>query len=173
MTFFGCIINKGFNFRGSWNDTKSSYHCGLINLLESDELTLIANSFLCDSVFAVEISTIRAKIVRERKSTEIPGPPEMYEIDMVLQQVYSSERQSADWGMRCLKGPLGLFRLPLTVDSKKGGRLSTHALPLLNIQTRRVGLNHIPTTFKNGENDPSPCIQRFQQEQNIVEVCIN
>lgn len=58
--------------------------------------------------------------VRGRKSSEtasISESPMMHAIDMIFQRVYPSERQNAEWVVRCLKGPFGRLRLPLNGDS--------------------------------------------------------
>lgn len=73
---------------------------------------------LCDSAFTAG-RDVEEKIVKGRNSnvisnvnsTLLPGT------DLIIQQVLSSERQSAEWGVRALKKTFALLRLSMSRES--------------------------------------------------------
>lgn len=156
--FKGEIIHAGVNFPGSWHDSKLAYASGLIYPKLSDRMTPPGFAILGDSAFAVERKVSDGKIVRSRKSNErafIPESLELAAIDTILQRVMPSERQSAEWGVRAIKGTFGRLKVPLSADSSKRKRLLRICVHLFNFRTRYVGLNQIRTTFsKDGTSQP-------------------
>lgn len=67
-----------------------------------------------------------------------------------------SERQSAEWGVRAIKGPFGRLKLPLSPDALKRERLLRICVHLFNLRTRLVGLNQIRTVYANVGYNPHP-----------------
>lgn len=64
--------------------------------------------------------SVEGKIVRARKSIERSDLVsfEMLSIDVILQRSLSSKLESAGWGTRSFKVPLGLLRIPLSIVSE-------------------------------------------------------
>lgn len=88
--------------------------------------------------------------MRERKpneTAEIPKSKEMYAINLFLQRMMPSVRQSAKWGVRALKSSFGGFRLPLLADSYVQWRILELDYFLLNLRTRAIGLHQTKTTY--------------------------
>jgi hypothetical protein len=61
--------------------------------------------------------------------------------------IYTSLRQSSEWGMRALQASFARLKTKLTSDKEKR-QLIIYAIALLhNFRTRHVGLNQISTVF--------------------------
>lgn len=168
--FFGQIIHAGVNFPGSWHDARVAIQSGLYYPKLSNEFTPNGFAILCDSAFTVDAKSTDGKIVRAKKTNEtkeLCSSWELSAVELVLQRIYPSERQSAEWGIRALKAPFGRLRLPLSADSKSRCRLLTVCVHLLNLRTRCVGLNQIRTTYGGNETDCNPWVQRHEAEQNV------
>lgn len=171
--FKGELIHAALNFPGSWHDSRVANMSGFIYpLLYEDDITPPGMAILCDSAF-LSGREIKGKLIRARKSNEVT---EMFEseelaaIDIILQRVMPSERQAAEWGVRALKAPFGILRLPLSPDSEYRGRLLQLCAHLLNMRTRLVGLNQIRTVYASPEEVCQPWAVRFAEEQNAVDL---
>lgn len=90
-----------------------------------------------------------AKIVRGRNSTEsgIPHDAVLGSIDVLLQRSMQNERQISEWGVRALKDPFSMPKLPLSAFYKHTYRLLSDFVRLLNLRTRLVRLNHIKGVY--------------------------
>lgn len=173
FNFFGEVIHAGVNYPGSWHDSKLATVSGLMHPKLGNEMTPPGYAILGDSAFSSLMSVSGGKVVRARKSgetREIPISASLAAIDLVLQRVLPSERQSAEWGIRCLKGPFGRLRLPLSAVATRRGRLLRVCVHLLNLRTRVVGLNQIRTTYASAGVDTAPWTKRFVEEMNVVPI---
>lgn len=170
FNFKGELIHAAVNFPGSYHDSRLANNSGLINPL-LQEKTPRGYAILCDSAFTAS-KEVEGKIVRGRKVNERCDvmSEEMAAIDIILQRVLPSERQSAEWGIRAFKAPFGLLRLPMSADSEKRRTILLVCCHLLNLRTRRVGLNQIRTVYKDKDDVCQPWAIRFMEEQNRVSV---
>ncbi|KAI0565152.1 DDE superfamily endonuclease [Gracilaria domingensis] len=155
--FFGEVIHAAVNFAGSWHDMHLAWSSNLYSTLLSDEITPVEFALLADTAFVDDIEITKGKILRPRKTDE--KAPELksatlYAVDLVLQRIIPSERQAAEWGVRCLKGPFGRLRTVLPADSYRRKLILVSCIHLLNLRTRTIGLNHIRSTY-----DPLNCAQ--------------
>lgn len=84
------------HFPGSWNYSKISYLCSMMELSLNEDYIPPEYAILCDSAFPVNSGVVERKLLRARKSSkyaEIPISPEMLAIDIIVQQIYGKERQ--------------------------------------------------------------------------------
>lgn len=147
---FGELIHAAVNFPGSWHDTKLAGASGLYFPKLSDEMTPPGYAILGDSAFVNNTQTTHGKVIRGRKTNETSDIPEsaaLAAVDIIMQRVMPSERQSAEWGVRAIKGPFARLKVPLPADSRKRLRLLRICCHLFNFRTRYVGLNQILTTY--------------------------
>ena len=148
--FYEEIIHAAVNYPGSWHDTKLAGASGLYYPKLSDVSTPPGYSILGDSAFVNNTSTTNGKVLHGRKSNEtrdIPHSAYLSAVDIILQRVMPSERQSAEWGVRAIKAPFQRLKTPLPADSKKRLRLLRICCHLFNFRTRFLGLNQIRTTY--------------------------
>ena len=120
----------------------------------SDEMTPPGYAILGDSAFINDARITKGKIIRSPKANEtqnIPESTELYAVDLILQRVMPSERQSAEWGIRALKGPFGRLKVALPADAEKRARIIRICCHLLNFRTRFVGLNQIRSTYADSD----------------------
>lgn len=153
--FKGDLIHAALNFPGSWHDSRVAHFSGLIYpKLYDDELTPKGMAVLCDSSFTAG-KDIDGKLIRARKSNEVDDgckSVELCAIDLILQKVMPSERQSAECGICAVKAPFGRLGLPLSSNSETKNTILTVCVNLLNVRTTRVVLSQIRTTyFGDGE----------------------
>ncbi len=143
--FYGEIIHAAVKFARGWHDIRPASASGLCLPKLSDQNTPPGFAVLGDSAFINTTSTTGGKVVRGRKSNEtndVPESPESFAIDIILQRVMPSERQSAEWGVRARKGPFARLKMPLPADSKQRLRMPRLCCHLFNFRTRFVGRNH-------------------------------
>ena len=148
--FFGEIIYASVNYPGSWHDTKLAGMSGLYFPKLSDEMTPPGMAILEDSAFVNTIKATNGKGLRSTKSNEvndIPKSAELAPVDLMLQRAMPSKRQSAEWGVRAMKGPFQRLKTPLPADARKRLRLLRICCHLQNFRTRFVCLNQIRTTY--------------------------
>lgn len=173
FNFFGEVIHAAVNYPGSWHDSKLASVSGLIFPKLGDDMTPPGFAILGDSAFVCDLRVAHGKVVRARKANEvrdIPTSAALAAVDIIMQRVLPSERQSAEWGIRCLKGPFGRMRLPLSPDSVKRGRLIRTCVHLLNFRTRIIGLNQVWTVYASAEVDTAPWVQRFSEEMDAIPI---
>lgn len=169
FNFMGELIHAAINYPASWHDDKLAYASGVLYPKLEDEMTPPGFSIFGDSAFVTR--TMEGKLVRSRKTNEtsdIPKDAVLAAVDIIMQRVMPSERQSAEWGIRSLKGPFGILRLPLPSFSRKRYKLLCTCARLLNLRTRLVGLNQIRTVYANGTTDTQPWVQRIAEEHEQV-----
>jgi len=165
--FFGEVIHAGINFPGSWHDSKVAAHSGLYHPKLDDAMTPPGFAILADSAFPRSTAVLNGKIVRARKANELSGPgavPHSCYIaatEMLLDRAMPSERQSAEWGVRAIKGPFKRITVELPADSYTRYRLLILVAHLYNFRVRRVGLNQIRTVY----SDPG-YVQSWVQDLN-------
>ena len=108
LDFFGEIINAAINFPGSWHDNNLADSSGLYFLKLSDEMTPPGYAVLEDSAFVNDTRRTNGKTFQCRKisgTSDFPSYATLAAVDVLLQRAMPSERQSAEWGVRALKGP--------------------------------------------------------------------
>ena len=122
FNFFGELIHAAVNFPGSWHDNRLASASGLYWPKLSDEMTPPGYAILEDSAFVNDTRITNGKIIRSRKANEaqdIPESAELCAVDLLVQPLMSSERQSAEWGTRALQGPFVRLKIPLPADAVK------------------------------------------------------
>ena len=162
FNFFGELIHAAVNFPGAWHDSRVAQTSGLPYPLLCDDRTPPGCAILLDSAFSNDITITHGKIVRARKEGETEGIPESAALaatDQLLQRAMPSERQSAEWGVRAVKGPFGRLRVPLSAISSKRLRILQSCCHLYNLRTRYVGLNQIRTTYADKGSVTQPWAQ--------------
>lgn len=172
--FKGELIHAAVNYPGSWHDNRLAMTSGLIFPNLGDEMTPPGFAILGDSAFVTR--TTGGKVVRARKNNEtgeIPTDAVLAAVDIIMQRVMPSERQSAEWGIRAMKAPFGILRLPLSPSSRKRYKLLCTCTRLLNVRTRVVGLNQIKTVYANDGDDTQPWVRRLVKEQEKVPLDIS
>jgi len=153
--FFGEVIHAGINFPGSWHDSKVAAASGLYYPKLADHLTPPGFAVLADSAFPKTTSVLNGKIVRARKVNEMGTAGGVGQnayiaaTEMLLDRAMPSERQSAEWGVRAIKGPFKRVTVPLPADSYTRYRLLVLVTHLYNFRVRCVGLNQIRTVYSN------------------------
>ena len=113
--FYGELIHTAVNFPGSWHDTKLADASGLFYPKLSDEMTPPGFAILGDSAFVNNTSDTNCK-EETNETWDIPESAALAAVDIILQRVMPSERQSAEWGVRSLKAlfqPLKKHHYPL------------------------------------------------------------
>ena len=118
----------------------------------SDEMTPPDMAILGDSAFVNITKATNGKVLYSRKSNEtndILKSAELAAVDLLLQRAMPSERQSAEWGVRAMKGPFQRLNIPLPADAQKRLRLLRICCHLYNLRARFVGLNKIITTYRS------------------------
>jgi len=162
--FRGEIIHAAINFPGSWHDSKVAHASGLYHPKLSDAVTPRGFAILGDSAFPSRTSILQGKIVRSRKVNEIPRAGTVTEtayraaIDLLLDRAMPSERQSAEWGVRAIKGPFKRLTVPLPCDAYKRLRIILLCAHIYNYRTRLVGLNQIRTVYANDGDGVQPWV---------------
>lgn len=96
------------------------------------------------------MSVLGGKIVRARKrneTREIPLSTSLVSIELVMKRVLPIERQCAEWGIRCLKGPFGSLIQPLSAAANRFSRRPRVCMHLRNVRRRFVRLIQITTMY--------------------------
>lgn len=145
------------NYPGSWHDRKLADASGLYFPNLSDERNPPGFSVLADSAFPWRDRSIYFKIVRAPKSNEMGGAPNASRtiwseaMNLVLDRLLPSDRQSAEWGICALKGPFKRLTVLLPDDSHIRKRPLVVTAHLYNYRVRRVGLNQISTVYSSAQ----------------------
>lgn len=112
MTSHRCAVY----YPGNLHDSKLSSACKIIFPRLSDEKSPPGFEILGECAFFISLRMTPGNIVRLRNSNETEGILRyalLSAVDIVLQRVIPSERQSAEWVIRALKVPFGRLRLPI------------------------------------------------------------
>ena len=150
--FHGELIHAAINFPGSWHDSRLAAVSGL-HRPKLSEMTPSGFAILADSAFPRGGGDLAGKIIRARKANEhgdrsgVPRSSWMAAVEVMLERAMSSERQSAEWGVRALKGPFKRLTTKLPPDSWARYRLLAVSSHLYNFRVRKVGLNQIKTVY--------------------------
>ena len=124
--FFGDIIHASVSYPDSCHDTQLAGMSGLYFPKLSDEMTPPGMAILGDSAFFNTTKATNGKLLRGRKSNEvndIPKSAALAAVDLLLQRAMPSERRSAEWDVRAMKGPFQRLKTALPADSRKLHRL--------------------------------------------------
>lgn len=120
FTFKGELIHDPVYYPGSLHDNKLTYLSVFIYPKLWDDMTSPGYAILGDSAFVTR--SMEEKVVRARKTNEsrdISKGSYLSVVDMIMQRVLPSERQSAEWVIRALKRQFGTLPLPLSSCSRK------------------------------------------------------
>ena len=82
-------------------------------------------------------------------------------VDTLLDKAMPSERQSAEWGVRALKGPFMRLTTTLPGNVYVRGRILRLCVHLYNLRTRLVGLNQIRTVYSNDRDNVQPWSTKY------------
>lgn len=88
----------------------------------SDERTPAGYATLRNCALVNSYILTNGKVIRSRKMNEmwdVQQGTDLSTIDLIMQQVMSSERKSPEWGVRALKGPFGCPTVPFPSDVYK------------------------------------------------------
>lgn len=161
MNFHGELIHAGINYPGSWHDSKVAAYSGLYYPRLSDEMTPAGYCILVDSAFPRYGGDLRGKLVRARKDNErndIPAAASLAAVDALIEKAMPSERQSAEWGVRALKGPFKRLSVALPADAYKRYRIIRVCCHLFNLRARFVGLNQLRTVYADVGSQVQPWV---------------
>lgn len=148
--FRGELIHAAINFPGSWHDTELAAVSELYHPKLSDEYTRPGMAVLADSAFVITSRVTNGKIIRPRKSNEVQDIPKstyLAAVDTILQAAIPSEKQSAEWGVRVVKGAFPRLNVQLSVDVGKRRRVISICCHMFNSPYSSRGLNQIRTTY--------------------------
>lgn len=126
-------------------------------------------AILADSAFLRLGGGLEGKIVRARKQNEmgpnsdVPRSSYLGAVDTLRERAMPSERQSAEWGVRAMKGPFKRLTVPLPPDARERKRVISTCVHLYNFRTRLVGLNQIRTVYASSKANPKPWIRDLVQ----------
>ena len=85
-------------------------------------------------------------------------------VEVLLDQVIPSERQSAEWGVRAIKAPFKRLCAKLPGDAYKRFRILALSAHLYNLRTHTVGLNQIRTVYAAGSDVVQPWVLELANE---------
>ena len=166
--FYGELIFAAVNFPGSWHDSRVAAESGLYAPTLTED-TPTGFCVLADSAFPRTSAILEGKIVRGRKANELgesSGVPKniwLAAVETLLDRAMPSERQSAEWGVRAIKGPFKRLTTTLPSDALSRGRIILLCCHLYNLRVRKVGLNQIRTVYANVEDDVQPWVRELSK----------
>jgi hypothetical protein len=105
---------------------------------------------VADTAFPRGTQSIAGKIRAPLKSGErVPMDPVARQHALVVNQQLLSYRQTAEWGMRTLRGSFGRLRVPLPImsDTRRHSLIEI-CVRLTNIRTRCVGISQIRSVYE-------------------------
>lgn len=73
-----------------------------------------------------------------------------------------SEQQSAEWGVRAMKGPFKILTVRLPADAYKWKRILLCCVHLFNFRTHFVGLNHLRIVYSGNAAGAQPWVGRAE-----------
>ena len=112
-------------------------------------------SILADSAFTRAAGWVSGKILRARKANEqgrssgVPRSTWMAAVDKLLERAMTYERQSAEWGVRAIKGPFRRLTTILSANSDLMFKIIPTYAHLYKLIVRKVGLNLLRTVCAN------------------------
>ena len=159
----GEIIFAGVNFPGSWHDSKIASASGLY-FPQLIDYTPTGYALLGDSAFPRVSAALNSKIIRARKPNEhsangIPHCAYLAAVDKLVEKVMPAERQSAEWGVRAIKGPFKRLTVPLPADSYARYRIIVCISHMYNFRVRYIGLNQIRSVYCSDSNNSQPWLR--------------
>lgn len=117
FNFFEEVIHAGVNLPLIWQDIKLLALSGLLYPKLDDIITPLRYAILGDNAFVFTIPSSGVRVVRASKRNQmsyIPSSAVLASIYMDIHLFILIERQSAEWGIRKLRGPFERLRLSLT-----------------------------------------------------------
>jgi len=167
FNFLGEIIHAGINFPGSWHDSKVAATSKLYYPKLGDSMTPKGYCLLGDSAFPRVAGELQGKIIRARKANEfsgqhgVPHNEFLAATEVLLERAMPSERQSAEWGIRAIKGPFKRVTVALPNSAYDRKRLLTIVSHLYNYRVRAVGRNQIRTVYANDASTSQPWLDEL------------
>lgn len=76
----------------------------------------------------------------------------------MTERAIPSERQSAELGVRVVKGPFHRVSVPLPADVRSRFRVISTLCYMFNFWTRLVGLNQILSAYSGNNEDAQPWV---------------
>lgn len=95
--FRGELMHAEINYPGSWHDKKLAYASAVLFLNLGDDMTPHGYAILGDSAFVTR--NMGGKVVQGRKTNEtsdIPNDAVLAAVDLIVQRIMPSDRQSAE-----------------------------------------------------------------------------
>ena len=89
-------------------------------------------------------------------------------MDKLIERAMPSECQSAEWGVRAIKGPFKRLSVPLPADILVRHRIIVCCVHLYNFRTRFVGLIQIRTVYKDEGTTAPPWVEELATELDDV-----
>lgn len=145
--FKGELIHTAINCPGIWHDSKIASVSGLFAPLLENR-TPAGFAILADSAFPRGGVFLEVKLVRAWKANEhdqnngCSRSTWIAAVDMLLERAIPLERQSAEWGVRALKGLFSRLKTTLPADSYARFRILA-LCALVHFRVRFVGLNQL------------------------------
>jgi hypothetical protein len=141
----GVIISAVLNTPGSWHDSRVARP--IFQQLKGsvpDGFFLIA-----DTAFPKGDTSIAGKIQAPLKGGDhVPREQTAQQYTLAYNRQLVSYRQTAEWGMRTIRGAFGRLRVPLPIRNRElRQRLLENTSRLTNIRARRVGISQIRTVY--------------------------
>lgn len=165
--FYGEIIYSPVNFPGSWHDYNIASESGLRNPTLTQHTPTVYQA-LAYSAFTHVSSVLQGKIVRARKANElgkssnVPQTQYLAAIEILFEKAMSSERKSADWGVRAMKGLFKRLTSTLASDVYNRGRIIRLCCHMYNLKIRKVLLNQLKTVYARSEKEVQPWVRELQ-----------
>lgn len=164
--FYGECIHVAVHHVGSTHDSRMAIASGLYYPLLSDHTPA---GF---SIFPRTGQALDGKVVRARKQNErgpnsdVPNNSFLAAVDTLRERAMPSESQSAEWGIKALKGPFQRLTVTLPADARKRLRILTFCVHFYNFRTLFVGLNRLRTVYTAGVMAAQPWVQELYLEAN-------
>lgn len=141
----GCIINASINAPGSWHDSRVA----LSVYLKLHHNTPEGFYIIADTAFPRGAIGSASKIRAPMKMGQrLPADRQRQEEVLAFDRQLVSFRQSAEWGMRQMRGSFGRLRLPLDANDDQGRKdLLTVCVRMNNVRARRVRISEIRSVY--------------------------
>ncbi|TFK78047.1 hypothetical protein K466DRAFT_607376 [Polyporus arcularius HHB13444] len=141
----GTIKKSVLNAPGSWHDAKVARP--IYNLLR--DRTPAGYYLVADTAFPRGTNAIAGRIRAPVKGGQrLPADADEREAMLAFDRQLLSYRQTAEWGMRELRGGFGRLRIPLDINDPVGrGDLLEVCVRSLNVRAELVGISEIRTVY--------------------------
>jgi hypothetical protein len=151
---FGALIWATVNAPGSWHDMAIAHD--LIQKILTDD-NMEGFRIVGDSAFRHDKAMMGRVIVPLKTGAleKLPTPQARAEA-LRASNLTVTVRQAAEWGMQCIKGPIGRLKMCMTSDSTRRKLVLSVACKFYNFRVRRGMPNQIRTFYDPGHIDAPP-----------------